>query len=445
VKSLNARSKSIQLEQLTKSSSTTRVVGGHSKLRAAADAAAFPPSSEPADSGSKLTDGAAVASCAKAVMGAGCFALPWAFANGGLLLTTVSLLFMCTICLKTVHFMFKARDAAVALPGASKTLSEVENYVDVSDVTLGGLGCQVVRVIMCLTCFGVCSAYLVFVASTFTTIAVSYSLPAVFQNEKSMVYLISPLMILLGWMRSISGVSLISIFGNISVLVGMSFVLADALKNPIVLSSLPLAVPSNFAAYAGSCAFLFLVHFALPDIEANMANRKNFNSSAAKAYALCALVCLTFGGIGAIGYGPQVKSVAVAMLEGGLIAVAVKLLLCANVFATFPLIVRSSFTTIEDAFGGMTYTASNIMRASYVMAAAFCGASIPSFGKLVGLVGGVACTALGMTMPVIMLYLVHKRSMEKVGKPVMTTFEKVISPFILILSFIVMRFVVATS
>jgi amino acid permease len=88
--------------------------------------------------------------------------------------------------------MFKARDAAVALPGASKTLSEVENYVDVSDVTLGGLGCQVVRVIMCLTCFGVCSAYLVFVASTFTTIAVSYSLPAVFQNEKSMVYLISP-------------------------------------------------------------------------------------------------------------------------------------------------------------------------------------------------------------------------------------------------------------
>merc|ERR1712072_1279493 len=160
--------------------------------------------------------------------------------------------------------------------------------------------------------------------------------------------------------------------------------------------------------------------------------------------ALCAIVCLTFGGIGAIGYGPQVKSVAVAMLEGGLIAVTVKLLLCANVFATFPLIVRSSFATIEDAFGGMTYTASNIMRASYVMAAAFCGASIPSFGKLVGLVGGVACTALGMTVPVIMLNKVNKESIAKSGKPAMTSVEKVLSPFILILSIIVMAFVIIT-
>ena len=444
--SLKARRKNIQLE-LPKStkSSTTRRIGEHSKLRAAADGAAFPPSSEPADSGSKITDSAAVASCAKAVMGAGCFALPWAFANGGLALTTASLLFMCIICLKTLQFMIKARDAAVTIPGASKTLNEIENYVDISEVTLGGFGCQAVRVIMCLTCFGVCSAYLVFVASTFTTIAASYGLPAIFQNEKSMVYMISPIMVLLGWLRSISGVSIISIFGNISVLVGMSFVLADALRNPIVLSSLPLAVPTNFSAYVGSVAFLFLVHFALPDIEANMVERKNFLSSAAKAYALCAIVCLTFGGIGAICYGPQVKSVAVAMLEGGVIAVVVKMLLCANVFATFPLIVRSSFSTIEDAFGGMSYMASNVMRASYVMAAAFCGASIPSFGKLVGLVGGVACTALGMTMPVIMLYLVHKKSMDKAGKPVMTTFEKLISPFILLLSIVVMALVVVTS
>lgn len=435
----------------SKRSSYQQVFGGRRNERlvletklsaAAADGAVFTP--EPEDAGSKITDSAAIASCAKAVMGAGCFALPWAFANGGLALTTGSLFAMCIICLKTLQFMFKARDAALALDG-SKKLTEVENYVDISTLTLGTLGSNAVRIIMCLTCFGVCSAYLVFIASTFVTIAEGYGLPAIFQNQKAMVYMISPFMVALAWLRSISGVSIISIFGNISVLVGMTFVLLDALKNPISLSSLPLAVPTNFSAYVGSVAFLFLVHFALPDVEASMVERKNFMSSAAKAYALCALVCLLFGGIGAIGYGPEVKSVAVAMLEGGLVAVLVKVLLCANVLATFPLIVRSSFTTIEAAMGGMSLVPSNVMRTAYVLAAAFCGATIPSFGTLVGLVGGVACTALGMTMPVVMLYMVHKKSMKTSGKPVMTTFEKIISPFILLLSFVVMGFVVVTS
>ena len=409
---------------------------------AAADGAINPPSAEPED-GSKIGDSAATASVMKAVMGAGCFALPWSFANGGLVLTTISLVTMCIVCLKTLQFIFKARDVKLALDG-SKTLSEVENYIDISELTLGGKGSMVVRIVMCLTAFGVCSAYLVFIASTFVTIASSYNWPLALQSEKTMIYVISPFMIALAWLRSISGVSIISIFGNISVLVGMAFVLYDALKNPIALSSLPLAVPTQFSAYVGSVAFLFLVHFALPDIEANMVERKNFMSSAGKGYWLCALICFVFGGVGAIGYGPQVKSVAIAMLEGGFIALTVKLLLCANVLATFPLIVRSSFTTIESSFGGMSMVSSNIMRTSYVLAAAFCAASIPSFGKLVGLVGGVACTALGMTIPVIMLNKVNKESIAKSGKPAMTSVEKVLSPLILILSIIVMAFVIIT-
>ena len=73
-----------------------------------------------------------------------------------------------------------------------------------------------------------------------------------------------------------------------------------------------------------------------------------------------------------------------------------------------------------------------------------CDDHFPSFGKLVGLVGGVACTALGMTIPVIMLNKVNKESIAKSGKPAMTSVEKVLSPLILILSIIVMAFVIIT-
>jgi len=43
------------------------------------------------------------------------------------------------------------------------------------------------------------------------------------------------------------------------------------------------------------------------------------------------------------------------------------------------------------------------MRTVFVVLAAVCGVAIPSFGKLLGLVGGVSCTALTMIFPPIML------------------------------------------
>jgi hypothetical protein len=43
------------------------------------------------------------------------------------------------------------------------------------------------------------------------------------------------------------------------------------------------------------------------------------------------------------------------------------------------------------------------MRTAFVVLAAICGVCIPSFGKLLGLVGGVSCTALTMIFPPIML------------------------------------------
>ena len=166
----------------------------------------------------------------------------------------------------------------------------------------------------------------------------------------------------------------------------------------------------------------------------NAQDKDKFVPSAIVGFSLCAMIALIFGVVGAVGYGPDVKSVAIAMLKGGAVAVTVKLLLCANVLATFPLIVRSSFTTVENALRGMSVSSSNVMRTAYVFLAAFCGASIPSFGKLVGLVGGVACTFLSLTLPVFMLYNMSRKSTEHA----LSWGEKVVMAFILLISFAIM-------
>ena len=402
---------------------------------AASDGAIYPSEgSGPAEGSGKISNADATASVMKAIFGAGCFALPWAFANGGVALTTASMLFTCLLSLKTLTWLFRARNIALAL---DKTIdaSKVQNYVDIADVTLGRGGGTLTRFTMCFTAFGVASAYLVFIASTLATITQGLSsLPAALQSDKMLVYAVSPIMVLLAFLRDFSVLSSISILGNLSVLVGMAFVLVDATKSPAGLASLPMSAPKQFSAYVGSVAFLFLVHFALPDIESNMQDKDKFVPSAIVGFSLCAMIALIFGVVGAVGYGPDVKSVAIAMLKGGAVAVTVKLLLCANVLATFPLIVRSSFTTVENALGGMSVASSNVMRTAYVFLAAFCGASIPSFGKLVGLVGGVACTFLSLTLPVFMLYNMSRKSIEHA----LSWGEKAVMAFILLISFAIM-------
>lgn len=71
-----------------------------------------------------------------------------------------------------------------------------------------------------MCCFGIASAYLVFVASTLATI-----LPV---SQTTLMAAITPLMVVLSWLRSFSGVSLISLLGNVSVTVGMTAVLVYA-------------------------------------------------------------------------------------------------------------------------------------------------------------------------------------------------------------------------
>ena len=104
---------------------------------AASDGAIYPSEgSGPAEGSGKISNGDATASVMKAIFGAGCFALPWAFANGGVALTTASMLFTCLLSLKTLTWLFRARNIALAL---DKTIdaSKVQNYVDIADVTLG--------------------------------------------------------------------------------------------------------------------------------------------------------------------------------------------------------------------------------------------------------------------------------------------------------------------
>ena len=82
---------------------------------------------------------------------------------------------------------------------------------------------------------------------------------------------------------------------------------------------------------------------------------------------------------------------------------AVKALLCVNLLFTFPLMARSALVIVEDTVKGskeeLATPMSLALRSAFVVLAAFVGTNVPDFGKVLGLVGGVCCSAMSVTMP----------------------------------------------
>ena len=355
-------------------------------------------------------------------MGAGAFALPWAFARGGVVLTPFVLVFSGVISLYTLSVLVRTQNLAVAENVA--TSEEVGSYAGVAKASLGGLGDKICRVMNGVTCFGICCAYLVFIANTLES-------TPMFKGwaSKTLIYAITPVMVALSWLRELGGVSLISAFGNFTVVLGMSFVTwyASALITPASVGALPVSNLGAFSAFFGPVAFLFFTHFSMPGIRGGMAEPDRFFSAAFVGFAMCTVVSIAFGAYCAVAFGPSVASVVVAMLEGNAVATIVKLLLCANLLSTFPIVARSGFLILEDLAHAHTNPEAMkagkelpapmalTLRSMSVVLAALCAASVPNFGAVIGIVGGFCCSVLTLVLPPVMLYFLRAKVGAKQG------------------------------
>lgn len=96
----------------------------------------------------------------------------------------------------------------------------------------------------------------------------------------------------------------------------------------------------------------------------------------------------------------------------------VKLLLCVNLMLTFPIVCRSAFLIIEGLFerGGTALSGlqQKALRSAFVVAATVLATSVPSFGALLSLVGGVSLSIITLVFPAaIALYAKDPKSGEQ--------------------------------
>jgi len=350
-----------------------------------------------------LSEGEAVANIVKAVMGAGVFSLPWAVAQGGLLFVPAFILCAGALAIYTLSLLVDAKTRLLELrPDSGEQLS---SYTGIVEGALGPAAGRLAEVLNLACCFGICSAYLVFVASTLATVFPGAG------GQNALVWAITPAMVLLAWLRSMAGVSVMAAVGNASVAAGIAFTCWFSLQQPRQLAALPLAAPAGFASYFGSVAFLFFIHFTLPAIQSAMAAPQRFMPAVWKGFGLCAVVGAAFGALCAASFGPSVSSVVITHLGATPLSTAVKLLLCVNLLFTFPIVCRSAFLIVETLLqraragaplGGLQQKA---LRTAFVLLASFVATSVPSFGQLLALVGGVSLSAISLVFPPLVLLL----------------------------------------
>ena len=307
------------------------------RLTASAASSATPAAASGGDTG----ETAAIINVIKAIFGAGGFALPWAFAQGGTVLVTACLVSSYWFALKALEMLVKSQETLINAGKA--TQEEVQTYAGLTAKAIGPIGDVICRVLNVVTCFGITVGYMIFVADTCISMLPADQ-AATYTTAKMLTYNL-PVWLFMAWQRSIAGVNLISLFGTTTVALSMVWVAISALRNP--MQAIPLADISQFSGFFGTVAFLFFIHFTLFSVQEGMPQKQYFLSAANKAFLIAMAISLVFGLVGAVGYGQGVSSVVVTMLTG-VAGIIVKGLLALNLWSTFPLMARSSLLILEN-------------------------------------------------------------------------------------------------
>ncbi len=117
------------------------------------------------------------------------------------------------------------------------------------------------------------------------------------------------------------------------------------------LSALPLwpqSVTSYFQSF-GSVVYLFCVNFLIFPIEANMAARSQWPQSVERAVLATAGGNIVFAALAFSFYGDQTQEIVLNNLGPGEVLSAVKVLLCLDLFASFPLVLAAATDIVERA------------------------------------------------------------------------------------------------
>jgi proton-coupled amino acid transporter len=381
---------------------------------------------------------------AKCVLGAGGFALPWAFAKCGVAGAVGAVVFCSALGSYTVGELFRSKQvieelngfapeecfadtAGLALPFPGCVSGTTASYVDMARSTYGTAGATLVFALTCACSIGVTSSYLEFISSTLQSLAVDIGIvadAALLPDSGTCVCAVAALATPLTLLTSNKALARVAQSGTVAVLLGylvcLFYVFDAGLLSHLWDGS--VAAPQGLRLFTsvpeflqgfGSIAYLFCVHFLLPPISDSSAStaRGGFAHVVTAVFLLTGAVNLLFGLAGYAAFGSDVSSLVLNDLgsRGGFLEVT-KALLCVDLLCTYPLVFQAGRSIVERLVvdeqeteseeGGVVVSSPRRVAVRLALVALTAAiAQQGDFGELISLVGGFCQVITAFAVP----------------------------------------------
>ena len=392
-------------------------------------------------------------SLTKAIMGAGSFALPWAFSNMGYIAGPCILAVLMFMSMYSMKLLIACNGNIniSSTSTSSRSPSSSSSYVTLAQQIYGNAGAKLTYLASISASIGVCGSYLVFIAANLETLIATTTTPSSMTSsnintggdeepttttstaipilsQTTWILIITPIAIGLSSIKNMKHFAFASLLGDIAVLLGMVVVVIYAVTYHTVKIDECVPIADSYSTMAlsfGSIGYLFLIHFLVLPIQSNMSHPQNFVKVMNTTFGFCAFVSGIFGLIGYLYFGQSTNQIVLLNIQqqqdGSSIMFVqiVQLLLCIDLLFTYPVVMRPSIVILvqqqqqqEHPRGSPSSSSSRLQEKQqqrhYLgctvlgIIAASCSIFIPAFGILSGLVGGVSQTFLAFVLPPLM-------------------------------------------
>ncbi|CAI6005385.1 unnamed protein product [Closterium sp. NIES-64] len=289
----------------------------------------------------------------------------------------------------------------------------INTYGDLGYHACGQVGQRAVDVLVLVSQGGCCVAYLIFVGENLASIVPACpTLPGT-SIRTTLILLLSPLQVLLAWVRSLTGLAPFSIFADVANLLAMAVVIRDDVSSftrPTAvypwtgLAALPFALGVACYCYEGFA-------MTLP-LEASMKDRSKFPLVLGGGMFCITLLYIAFGIVGYVAFQDNTKEIITLNLPRDLSTDVVKLGLCVGLFFTFPvmmhpvheiferrLMLTPAFQRHVQPYPRLRRFLLRSVRTLIVLAAALVAVQVPGFATFIAFVGSSVCALLAFVLP----------------------------------------------
>lgn len=351
------------------------------------------------------------------IVGTGVLGLPYTFRTSGWVAGSLAVLLSACLTYYCMLLLVNCRNKL-----EEQGHVNILTYGDLGSHVRGSIGQGLVNVMVMISQGGCCVAYLIFIGQNLSSIFTSST-----DKQTLFIVILLPMQILLGWVRSLSGLAPFSILADVCNVLAMAVVIKDDF--------------GSFQGYSGTVAFRhwssFLFAFGIAifcyegfgmtlTLEASMKKPYFFPRVLAQAFVFITLLYIAFGIIGYFAFGDSTKDIITLNLPNDWSTIAVKMGLCVALTFTFPVMMYPVHEILENELIGSAFYQRkyadwprvckfflNGIRSISVLIVAAIAIMVPAFAVFISFVGSTVCAMLAFVFPAIFHLYVFKDSISR--------------------------------